>query len=278
MTRPVRVDLHSHTTASDGRSTPDALAAAAAAAGVDVLALTDHDTVAGCEPTARACAALGVRFLPGIEITAVADARDVHVLGYFFDAAHPPLAEFLAAQRRQRVDRVREMGARLRRHGADIDIDAVLAPAVEDTAKAVGRPWLARALVARGYVRTVPEAFDKWLSAGCPAFVPRIGASVSEVIARLHEAGGIASLAHPVFVKRDAWIPRLVDEGLDALEAYHSDHTPADTARYLAMAEAHGLLVTGGSDYHGDDQRGRGGLGSVTLPEAHFARLIAGRS
>lgn len=271
------IDLHTHTTCSDGRCTPEELAERAAAAGVTTLGLTDHDTVGGCAATALACAPYGIEFIPGIEITAVAAERDVHVLGYFFDSESAPLLAFLAEQRQRRVDRAREMLDRLATLGMRLDADAVLKPGLEDTTRAVGRPWIARALVAGGHVATVNEAFDRWLSKGRPGFVPRIGAAPAEVFARVHAAGGIASLAHPVLVQHDEWIPAFADTGLDALEAYHSDHDEADTVRYLAYAQDFGLLVTGGSDYHADDAHGGGGPGSVSLPREHFERLLERR-
>ncbi len=271
------IDLHTHTTASDGKCSPDELVERAAAAGVTTLGLTDHDTTSGCAATAAACARHGLRFVPGIEITAVADKRDVHVLAYFFDLESETLRTFLAEQRLRRVERVREMFARLDARGIHLDVEVILGPGLADSTRAVGRPWIARALVEAGYVASVGEAFDTLLSPGCPAFVPRIGASPAEVVGKIHEAGGIASLAHPVLVKHDEWIPAFASAGLDALEAFHSDHDQADTARYLAMAGALNLLVTGGSDYHADDEHGGGGPGSVSLPRPYFERLDAAR-
>ena len=274
------IDLHTHTTASDGRCTPEELAARAAAAGVTTLGLTDHDTVGGCVATAEACGRYGVDFVRGVEITAVASERDVHVLGYFCDVESVPLLAFLAEQRRRRVDRVREMLDRLAALGMRLDTDAILKPGLDDSTRAVGRPSIARALVEGGHVATVNEAFDRWLSRGRPGFVPRIGADPADVFARVHDAGGIASLAHPVLVQHDEWIPVFAEAGLDAVEAYHSRHDAADTARYLGVARDLNLLVTGGSDYHADEEHGGGGPGSVSLPREHFERLLerAGRA
>ncbi|MGC4086116.1 MAG: hypothetical protein QM736_29340 [Vicinamibacterales bacterium] len=191
--------------------------------------------------------------------------------------ASPALHVFLARQRERRVERVREMFARLAAHGITLDAEAILAPGLRDASRAVGRPWIARAMVDAGVVATVNEAFERWLGRGCPAFVPRAGATPADVIGIIHDAGGLASLAHPVLVKHDEWIPALADAGLDALEAFHSDHAPEDTARYLAMAGALHLLVTGGSDYHGDTEHGGGGPGSVSLPVDYWERLVARR-
>ncbi|MQA28895.1 MAG: PHP domain-containing protein [Luteitalea sp.] len=267
------IDLHTHTTASDGRCTPRELVDRAARAGVQVLSVTDHDTVAGCAAVAESCSRAGVEFVAGIEITAVVDGSDVHVLGYFIDAAAGGLQAFLAEQRRRRVDRVREMIARLAANGITLDAEAVLQPGLEDSSRSAGRPWIARALVAGGHVENVSDAFDRWLSPGRPAFVPRVGPSPEEVFSRIHGAGGVASLAHPVLVEHDEWIPAFAAAGMDALEAYHTDHDARATRHYLDLAADLELAVSGGSDYHADDAHGGGGPGSVSLPRPEFDRL-----
>ena len=270
------IDLHTHTTASDGRCSPADLVARAAAAGVTVLAVTDHDTVAGCEAAAAACRASGVAFVPGLEITAMADGVDVHVLGYFVDTRSPALHAFLAAQRQCRIDRVRQMIDRLASLGMPLDADAIVRPAMNDPSRAAGRPWIARALVAAGYTATTNEAFERWLAHGCPAFVPRAGATPEEVFARIHDAGGLASVAHPALIARDEWLDGFAAAGADALEAYHADHDPDATARYLGIARRLGLAVSGGSDFHGDESHG-GAPGSVALPREEYDRLLARR-
>lgn len=238
-----------------------------------MLSVTDHDTVAGCATAAAECAAAGVEFVPGIEITAVLDGGDVHVLGYFLAASHEPLLRFLSDQRQARVNRVHEIVARLARHGIELDAAAILEPALDDSRKTAGRPWIARALVKAGHVATTNEAFDRWLSPGRPAFVPRVAAPPEQVFERIHDAGGIASLAHPGVCVRDEWIAAFAAAGLDALEAYHSRHDRAATERYLALAEDLGLAVSGGSDYHADDQHGPDSPGSVSLPRDAYERL-----
>lgn len=269
------IDLHTHTTASDGKFSPEDLVARAATAGVTVLAVTDHDTLAGCAAASAACQTRGIDFVHGIEVTAVANERDVHVLGYFVDPHDVAFDRFLAEQRERRIDRIREMVEKLTAHGLPLDLDRVLSPGVTDTRKAAGRPWIARALVEAGHVADISEAFDRWLSFGRPAFVPRIGAEPVEVFGRIQEAGGIASLAHPVLLKHDDWIPAYIDAGLDAIEVYHSDHDAEATARYLALARAHDLAITGGSDFHDNVSHGGGEPGKVTLPRADYERLVA---
>jgi predicted metal-dependent phosphoesterase TrpH len=272
------IDLHTHTTASDGRLTPSDLVARAASAGVDVLGLTDHDTVGGCAAAAQACAERQMAFVPGIEITAVVGEADVHVLGYFVDVESTTLRRFLSAQRQHRVDRLREIIDRLSARGIVLDAAAILQPALADTSKSVGRPWIARAMVAAGHVSDISEAFNRWLSQGRPAFVPRIGASPEEVFARIHEAGGLVSLAHPGVTAIDDRIPAYAAAGMDAIEVYHSDHDEAATTRYLALARRLDLAVTGGSDFHADDEHGGGGPGSACLPREDYARLLERRA
>jgi hypothetical protein len=225
------IDLHTHTTESDGRCSPQELVARAAAAGVTVLAVTDHDTVSGCEEVGRCCAAARIEFVPGIEITAVRRGGDIHVLGYFIDVASADLDTFLAEQRNRRVDRVRQIIERLKPLGIHLDADAIVRPAVDDPRRSAGRPWIARALVADGHVTTTDEAFERWLGRGRPGFVARQGAPPEDVVARIHAAHGLASLAHPALLADEALIPTLARAGLDAIEAYHTKHDADATKR-----------------------------------------------
>jgi predicted metal-dependent phosphoesterase TrpH len=269
------IDLHTHTTASDGRRTPPELVAFAAAAGVTVLSVTDHDTMAACAPAQEACVRAGIAFVPGIEITAIRAERDVHVLGYFIDAESPGLLTFLADQRARRLERVRQMILRLGMCGIELDAAAILQPGIGDPTRAVGRPWIARALVDRGVCATTSEAFDRWLSRGRPAYVARLAAPPEEVVARIHEAGGLASIAHPGLLGHDEWIPDFVAAGLDAIEAFHTKHDAERTAHYLSLASRLGVAVSGGSDYHADESHGAVTPGSVALPPEQFEALKA---
>jgi predicted metal-dependent phosphoesterase TrpH len=272
------IDLHLHTTASDGALAPAALIARAAAAGLTIVSVTDHDTVAGLPEARAAAAAQGIRLVDGIEITAVEESRDVHMLAYFFDPAAPALLDFLAAQRADRVRRVEEIAARLRDLGAPVDCAGLLACAASEPGRSVGRPQVADALVAAGFAISRNDAFDRLLGDEGPAYVPRRGATPGEVIAIVARAGGIVSLAHPALLGRDAIIPRLAGEGLAAIEALHSDHDAADAQRYRALAGTLGVAVSGGSDFHGDGAHRTASIGAVTLPADDFARLEARRS
>jgi hypothetical protein len=269
------IDLHLHTTASDGRSTPDALVAEAAAAGVETLAVTDHDTLAAVPAVRAAARRSGLTFVPGIEITAVDGGRDIHILGYFVDEENADLAAFLVAQRGSRRDRVLAILRRLGELGLPVDEAPILDVAGAMTGRAVGRPMVAKALVTAGHARDVGDAFDKYLAEGKPAFVPRVGPAPREVIDRVRTAGGVASLAHPAKLNDDDLVGAIVNAGLPAIEVFHPDHDEKATRRYLAIAGAHGLLVTGGSDYHGPGSGRSAALGRIGLPPEHFASLAA---
>ena len=268
------IDLHLHTTASDGQLTPSALVARAAQAGLTVISVTDHDTVGGLADAAAAARGAGVTVVPGIEITAVEHERDVHVLGYFIDPETPSLAAFLRDQRADRVRRVREMAGVLGSLGYPVDVDALVEASAGGT-RSIGRPALAAALVAAGYVASRDEAFDRLLARGRPAFVPRHGAGGADVVRVIHDAGGIAALAHPGLLGADDLIPALADAGLDALEVRHSDHSSADEARYRALAARYALERSGGSDFHGDTVHETCRLGAIAVPQADYDALAA---
>ena len=268
------IDLHLHTTASDGYLSPAQLVARAKAAGLTIISVTDHDTVAAVAEVTKLAGPAGIRVIPGIEITAVDNERDVHVLGYFFDPASATLAALLEHQRALRVSRAREIGERLAALQMPVDLEPMILAAAARPGSSVARPQVARELLRAGYVTSVQEAFDLWLASGRPAFIPRTGPSPASVVAAIHEAGGIASLAHPGVTKRDDLIEPLIDGGMDAIEVYHSDHTPEAEQTYKMMAERHGVAVSGGSDFHGDEAR-RNSLGIVSLPPDAFAALVS---
>ena len=268
------IDLHLHTTASDGLLTPDALVSRLISAGIETFSVTDHDTVAGLAAAADCARQHGLRFLPGIEITAVESGGDVHMLAYGFDPESETLLAFLRGQREARITRARRMAARLADLNMPIDIDALIGSSAEE-GRAVGRPQLARALVAAGHAVSVAEAFELWLGSGRTAYMPRTGATPKEVIELITSVGGVVSLAHPGVTKRDDLIPSLAAHGLCALEVWHSDHDETVTARYLALAEALGLAATGGSDFHGDLPDRSARLGRAVMPSGAFDRLVA---
>jgi len=265
------IDLHLHTTASDGTCSPSELVVRARAAGLSVIAITDHDTTAGSLAACAAAREAGLTLVPGIEISAVADGRDVHMLGYFVDPESAALAAFLETQRTERLRRVREIAERLAVLGFPIDVEAILAAA--GRGRTVGRPQIADALVRAGHAASRDDAFSRFLEFGAPAFVPRRGAQPAHAIAVVHAAGGVVSMAHPALTRRDDLIPALAAAGLDALEARHSDHDADAEAKYRAMAASLGVLTTAGSDYHGDSGRRAARLGSVAMAAGEFTAL-----
>lgn len=270
-----RVDLHLHTTASDGRSTPAELVEQAARAGLTVMAVTDHDTTAANNDVQRLARERSIHAVSGIEITSMEEGRDLHVLGYFFDPADADLAVFLAAQRLARVTRIETISQRLAALGMPVDIGPLLGAARRDPANSIGRPQLARAMVDAGHVVDTREAFDRWLGHGAPAFVARSGPTPEQAIAAIHAAGGLASLAHPgadaVMAER---LSALAASGLDAVEVFHPDHDAVMRERYAILASELRLLMTGGSDFHGDPAHGVS-PGSVTVPAEEWERLRA---
>ncbi len=267
------IDLHSHTTASDGEHSPEALLALARAAGVTTLAVTDHDTVAGLARAATAAEAEGLAFVPGIEVSATAAGREVHVLGHFVDATESGLARFSARLKGERAARMGRMVQRMGELGFPLTLEEV--EAIGGGAH-LGRPHLALALLNRGYVSSTKEAFDRFLADGRPGHVDRFRVPAEEAVQLLHAAGGTATLAHPgpSQVTRPT-LETLARAGLDGLEVFHADHVPSQRESLLRTADALGLIPTGGSDFHGARvSPGRRPGGCTTPPEA-FARLRA---
>jgi hypothetical protein len=266
---PGLVDLHAHTTASDGSDHPPALVAAAAAAGVGVLAVTDHDTVTAV-PAARAAGLrLGVEVLAGCELTANLGGRVVHVLVYGEGLLASDLGEAVEAARRGRQERNLAIGDRLRElTGVGFDEAAAVAGG-----SALSRAHFARALIAHGVVTDVAEAFDRYLSSGRPAHVPAPSVPLTDAVALAGKAGGVAVLAHPGRVhpnERARALEEALAAGVDGIEVWHSQHDPALRRSLTDLTERHGLLATGGSDYHGlhkpDVHLGTGVAGNVAVP------------
>ncbi len=269
------IDLHTHSTASDGQYAPSEVAARAALAGTVAWALTDHDTVAGLLPAAEAARELRMRFVPGIELSALLDEREVHVLGHFVDPVHPELRRFedlLADHRRGRTRRIVEL---LARQGVSVSEEAILACS---GGKTIGRPHVARAMVQAGAVSTVKEAFDRYLGEGRPAYVGRFRLLAEKAVEMIRGAGGVATLAHPgVSRVQPRELRRLRDMGFDGVEADHPDHPPEQAGRYREEAEAVDLVCTAGSDYHGEVVAPDRFLGSSRMSTAELDRLEARR-
>ena len=237
------------------------------------MAATDHDSTEATAEVHAAAGERGIEAITGIEITAVEGGRDVHVLGYFVDAEDAALAAFLVTQRSARIARIEAIGAGLAALGVPVDVEAIVTRARREAGRSVGRPQIARAMVEAGHAIDTRDAFDRWLGDGCPGFVPRVGAPPEAVIEIIHRGGGLASIAHPGKTRIDGRLASLRDAGLDALEAFHPNHDAATVDRYIRLARDLELLLTGGSDFHGDP--GHGLMpGSVTLPAPHWERLL----
>jgi predicted metal-dependent phosphoesterase TrpH len=267
------VDLHAHTTASDGTLAPSALVGLAATQGVAVLAVTDHDSTEGlAEARAAAVTHPGITIVPGIEINCDVEGAEVHVLGYFLDLEATWFQEFLREQRAERAARVYRILAKLADLGLFVDAAEVFALVREGSA---GRPHIAQAMVHRGYVRSVREAFDRYLRNGGPASAPRRKLAPEQAVAVIRKARGIPVLAHPGLADRDAMIPALVEAGLQGIESYYPEHSAAQTQRYLALCLAHGLVATGGSDFHGPGVGHAPHPGAQAVPSAAWDDLRA---
>ncbi|PKQ17310.1 MAG: hypothetical protein CVT67_00420 [Actinobacteria bacterium HGW-Actinobacteria-7] len=267
----MRADLHVHSTASDGTLTPSELVEVATARQLDVLAIADHDSVEGLTEARTAASHTALKLIPAVELSSVTDSgRDVHILGYFIDPEDESLLLALESLRHARFRRAETMVSVLGAAGYPVPFEEVLAISAGG---AVGRSHVARALVSAGHAETVTEAFERFIGRGRPFYVTKDVTSPAEAIARIRDAGGIAVVAHPGVSKVDDLLVGLVEVGLGGIEAYHADHSPEQRARYSELARSLGVLVSGGSDFHGPDAP-NAGLGSVRIPDAAIDALL----
>lgn len=248
------VDLHSHTNHSDGSDTPTSVVVMAHARGASAIAVTDHDTVSGLSEARVAAEQAGIEFVNGIEISADYSPGTMHILGYYIDDHSRALASKLEELKLARKRRNPEIADRLQSLGLEISYDEVASLAGNEV---VGRPHFARLMVQRNYAVSIQDAFDRFLAKGAPAYVEKKRLAPAEAIALIHDAGGVAVLAHPYQLKlsllqeAEVLIGNLAALGLDGIEALYSRHSPEERQAYAAIATRHGLIVTGGSDYHG---------------------------
>ena len=262
-------DLHLHTNFSDGTYTPEELVAQAARNHLAAIALTDHDTVEGCERAAIACKAAEIEFIPGAELTAEQNENEIHILGYFLDTQNEKLLAEIAKFQAVRQQRIHEMVARLNALKVPLRVEDVIALA---SCRSPGRPHVARALVKAGFCSSLDEAFERFLKKHRPAFVPKAKISSQVAIELIHQANGLAVMAHPGLNRTDEVIPDLVDAGLDGIECFHTKHSTAVSEHYLEIADKYDLLVTGGSDCHGMS-KGKPLIGTIKLPFQHVEKL-----
>lgn len=267
------IDLHSHTTASDGSLTPRELVARAASRRVSALAVTDHDTLDGLEEAIAAGREFGVEIVPGLEISAEYSPGTMHILGYYISLDSSDLCEQLTSLRRARDERNPRIIGKLRALGIDITLEEV---EQASGGKVVGRPHFARVMVEKGFVASAQEAFDRYLSKGAPAYVDKARLAPQAAIEAITRAGGVAVLAHPYQLKTrsaeelDKVIASLKEAGLDGMEVIYSRHSAAQIEDYRRLAARYGLMITGGSDFHGvtkpDIEIGIG-LGNLSVPD-----------
>jgi len=264
------IDLHLHSSHSDGALTPAELVLRARAAGVSIISLTDHDSVRGIPEAREACRREGLTFIPGVELGVGIGTDEVHVLGYGIDTKGRPLQNALDQLAGERIDRMEKMIAALGRLGIAVTLEDVQA---ETGGHIVGRLHLAAALVRRGHVTSHGEAFQRWIGAGRPAYVQRHLLTLREAIDLIREAGGVAVIAHPGLTRRDELIEYLVRLGVRGLEVYHPKHDFVDVSRYLKMCAKYDLFATGGSDFHGIGALDKP-PGSALTPADQYARLL----
>lgn len=274
MSRDRWIDLHLHTTHSDGLYSPEQLVQVAVKIGLRAIAVTDHDSVSGLEETEFFAAKYGIRFVPGVEISAYTEEDgEIHVLGYFIDDNNPFLLNILHRLKTIRLRRIEQMVERLQELGFEIHLSTVQSFVKSEAV--LGRPHLARAMVQHGIVSSVDEAFDRYLRRGKSAFITKVGLSHQEAIDAILQAGGIPIYAHPGLDKKDYLIPRLLSLGIRGLEVFHSAHSAEDVRRYTELVERENLLATGGSDCHGEGKDWKSLIGTVQVPYSILEQLQA---
>src|SRR5665213_1998210 len=262
-------DLHLHTFFSDGTFSPEELAARGSQAGLMAMALTDHDTIEGCARMAAACQGLAIEFIVGTELTAEFDGREVHLLGFFLDPQNEKLLAEIKKFQDVRQSRILEMVSRLNKINVPLRAETVFELA---NCRSPGRPHVGRALVQEGFCASLDEAFERFLKKGRVAWVPKHKISAINAIELIHQAGGLAVLAHPGLNHCDEIIPSLVEQGLDGIECFHTKHNANTSEHYLKMAARLNVLVSGGSDCHGYSKN-KPLIGGVKLPGVYFEKL-----
>ncbi len=242
------VDMHMHTTCSDGALSPKDLVKKAKQVGLAAVSITDHDNFAAIAEAKPLAEELGIELIAGVEVSTAHEERDVHILGYFIKTENSPLSDYLAHCRKQRLERTARMIERLNKQGVKIHVEHVLQKA---SGGSVGRPHIAAVLQEHGYVQSYNEAFLKYIGTNCPAYEKSIETKPAEVISLINEAGGLSFLAHPGRQVPDDTVRYLIDSGLDGLEIVHPSHDDHRQEYYRDIANEYFLLMSGGSDYHG---------------------------
>ncbi|MDZ4230794.1 MAG: PHP domain-containing protein [Dehalococcoidales bacterium] len=269
-----QVDLHIHSTVSDGTLSPAEVVSRAAEAGLTVIALADHDNLDGIAPALEAARSFPqLTVIPGVEISADIATGEAHVLGYFIDYTNPELCDALQTLRDSRLERAQQMIAKLGRLGLPVEWERVREIAGSGS---VGRPHIAQAMLEKGYISSMKEAFSGYLGWGKPAYVSRKKMSPAELVKLILRAGGVPVLAHPLTLNEpEALIVELKAHGLAGIEAYYNNYTPEEINRLVTLADQHGLIATGGSDYHGLDNTTETMIGGADVPITVAEKLFA---
>ena len=247
----MRVDFHMHSTFSDGVETPEQLLQHAVESDLKMIALTDHDEIAGIDKMLDIESP--IQIITGCEFSAHYKGKDIHILGYGFNHHDEGLNKFIAFFKEKRESRIKEIISRCISHGYNISFTEL--EALYPNTKSYGRPHVARLLIDHGYAKDVQEVFDSILNSKSPCYIPKVKLEVSEILDIIHNANGLAVLAHPKLVRNDDYVTELLNYGFDGVEVYHSKHDQEDEQKYLAMAKERNLFITGGSDYHGIPNR-----------------------
>ncbi|MCU7490054.1 MAG: PHP domain-containing protein [Ignavibacteria bacterium] len=256
-----KIDLHLHTTCSDGVCSPLEIVYKAKKAGLDVISITDHDNLAGIEAAAEFGKQMDVEVIPGVEISTDIEDKEVHLLGYFIDIYHDEFQKYLSFFRQERYNRALRIVKKLNRQGVFISIESVLQKAKNG---AVGRPHIAQTLIEAGYVNNFYEAFDKYIGNQCPAFERKIHLSPQSALKLISDAGGLSFIAHPGYVSEKILLS-LINAGIDGIEVVHPSHNQNQVKYYRGIVNEYCLLASGGSDYHGGKREDEQNLGKFYI-------------
>lgn len=265
-----RADLHCHSTCSDGSLTPKQLLELSLQKGLQALSITDHDTLEAYQEALPEAKRLGIRLLPGVEFSCVHRDLSIHILAYSFDPFHPLLVDFCHKHKERRIARCQKILERLDKEGVHIDGQELLAKVASNTT--IGRPHIAQEMVNKGIVPNIQQAFARYLGEGCRAYIPSSSSSVEETLDLIHQAGGLAVLAHPILIKKSKVLAELLTLKLDGLEGFYANFSADQERPFIEKGEKRGLFITGGSDFHGS-AKPQIQLGCSWTPQETFEKL-----
>lgn len=267
-----RADLHCHSTASDGTLTPEEIVSLAKKIGLNALSITDHDTIEAYFTAIETARQVDLQLITGIELSSVLQGVSIHILGYCFPFPNPVLETFCSQHQERRKKRCREMLMLLSQHGMPIEEEELL-QSLAHKKTTIGRPHIAQMMIKKGFVESLNEAFKKYLGDGCPCYVQGERFSPQETISTIHQAGGVAIIAHPHLIKEVGILKQLLEMNFDGMECYYSKFLPKEQKRWLKIAEKRSWLVTGGSDFHGSIKPNIP-LGCSWINEEYFNQLV----